>query len=443
MTRQPAQVRTPVVLTVAGSDSGGGAGIQADLKTVEAGGAFGTSAVTSVTAQHTRGVEGTHGVPVPDVEAQIDAVVDDFDVAAAKTGMLGRRPVVEAVAERAGELPNLVVDPVMVATSGDRLLEPEAEAAYEALVERATLVTPNADEAEVLTGVAVTDAESAREAGERLVAMGADAALVTGGHAPGEEVADVLVDGESTRTYRHDRVDTAATHGSGCTLSSAIATRLAHGDDLPAAVGEGVSLLSRAVRYGLDVGEGPGSVHHLVDVRNEARRDDTVESVERLVCELDEQDATWLVPPDGAAVAGATPYAESARDVAAADAPLEPTGDGPRGRNVRFGAAGRLGRLLLAVREAAPAVRFAVACRADAVERGGDALPGPVVECSSGEDGSVGALAGRLPERLADQSGSPAAVLDEDGSEGRAALLAPDADALVDRVEALLATAER
>ena len=211
----------PVVLSIAGSDSGGGAGIQADLKTMEAGGAFGTSAITSVTAQNTTGVESTHVLPVEEVDAQATAVFDDFDVAAVKTGMLATAPVVELVAELVAGLDcPAVVDPVMVAASGDRLLEPEAEDAYEGLVAESTLVTPNVDEVGVLTGREVTDPESATAAGEDLVEMGADAALVKGGHVPGEEVVDVLVTRDAVETLYHARVDTDATHGSGCTLSS-------------------------------------------------------------------------------------------------------------------------------------------------------------------------------------------------------------------------------
>src|SRR6056297_777499 len=242
MQRRESPVSPPVVLTIAGSDSGGGAGIQADLKTMEAGGAFGTSAITSVTAQNTTGVQGSHRLPIDDIDAQIRAVCTDFDVAAVKTGMLATSEVVDLVVEWADDLPNLVVDPVMVATSGDRLLAAEAEDAYEALVAESALVTPNADEAEVLTGRDIESPDDAAAAGRDLVEMGADAALVKGGHVSGDEVVDVLVSDDAVRTYRHDRVDTAATHGSGCTLSAAIATRLAHGDDLAEAVASGIDL---------------------------------------------------------------------------------------------------------------------------------------------------------------------------------------------------------
>ncbi len=364
MARDEAPVSPPVVLTIAGSDSGGGAGIQADLKTIEAGGAFGTSAITSVTAQNTTGVQRSHLLPIEEIEAQIDAVLQDFEVAAVKTGMLAAEPVIETVLEYTDRLPNLVVDPVMVAASGDRLLEPDAEDAYEELIAEATLVTPNADEAAVLTGIEPDDEGEAREVGQRLLAMGADAALVKGGHVPTPEVTDVLVIGEDVRTIRHSRVATESTHGSGCTLSSAIATRLAHGDDLPAAVESGVDLLSRAIRYNLDVGDGFGPVHHMVATRDRAAREGTAEAVEGLVQALIERDVTALIDEAGLAVVGATPYAEDEHDVAAVEGRVAKTLSGLRpNRGVRFGAAGPTGEMLLDAREDAPELSFACRCR--------------------------------------------------------------------------------
>ncbi len=263
--KTPVPESRPVALTIAGSDSGGGAGIQADLATMAIHGVFGTSAITAVTAQHTRGVESSFVLPVEEVAAQIDAVTDDFAVGAAKTGMLATTEIVETVADYAAEFDfPLVVDPVMVATSGDRLLEPDAERAYEDLFAEAAIVTPNADEAAVLTDVAVEDRSSAREAGEALREMGADAALVKGGHVPGDTVRDVLVTAEGATTFEHERVDTDATHGSGCTLAAAIASRLARGEDLEPAVEGATDFLARAIEHHYDVGRGPGTVNHSV-----------------------------------------------------------------------------------------------------------------------------------------------------------------------------------
>ncbi|MFD1570632.1 bifunctional hydroxymethylpyrimidine kinase/phosphomethylpyrimidine kinase [Halorubrum laminariae] len=277
-------VSPPVAVTIAGSDAGGGAGIQADLKTMTAHGVFGTSVVTATTAQNTRGVSGVHTLPVEHVEAQYAAVVDDFVVGAAKTGMLATAEIVAAVTELLDSFAGpVVVDPVMVAATGDRLLSPAAEEAYDDLVAAATLVTPNADEAEVLVGGDVETPADAARAGREIVARGADAALVKGGHLDDDDtVVDTLVLGEDagdvteigsnadrddeTTVVRFEspRIATDATHGSGCTLSSAIASRLARGEPLAAAVEAAVGEMGAAIRRGYDVGEGPGAVNPTV-----------------------------------------------------------------------------------------------------------------------------------------------------------------------------------
>jgi len=421
MTRNEAPHDPPTVLTIAGSDSGGGAGIQADLKTIEATGGFGTSAITSVTAQNTTGVQGSHLLPIEQIESQIEAVLGDFDVRAVKTGMLATADVIETVVGYAGDLPELVVDPVMVAASGDRLLEPAGEDAYERLVAEARLVTPNADEAAVLTGIEPTDEATAVGAGEALVEMGADAALIKGGHIAGEDVIDVLVTGDRVRTFRHERIDTDATHGSGCTLSAAVATHLAHGEALADSVSAGIDLLARAVRYNLDVGEGPGAVHHLVEARERAERTETAETVERLVSEFVgrgqaiEGDVSTLVPAVGTNVVGATKFGEHPGEVAAVEGRITRTMDGVRpNRGVRFGASSHVARYLLDVREVAPAARFAVNWRYDdAMAEALDGLDGNVVHLDRRptlESGVEPALAGE---------GAPVAVVDP-GGDGRA-----------------------
>ncbi|MFB6173198.1 MAG: bifunctional hydroxymethylpyrimidine kinase/phosphomethylpyrimidine kinase [Halobacteriales archaeon] len=445
-TRRPAPDGRPVALTIAGSDSGGGAGIQADLKTMEAAGAFGTSAVTSVTAQNTLGVESTHVLPVAEVEAQVEAVVSDFDVRAAKTGMLATAPVVEAVtgAVAALDAPT-VVDPVMVAASGDRLLDPEAEDAYEALIAEAALVTPNADEATVLTGVGITGREAQVEAGEALVGMGADAALVKGGHVPGDTVRDVLVTADGVETLSHSRIDTDATHGSGCALSSAVAARLAHGTDLASAVRGGVAFMERAVRYHLDVGEGPGAVHHLVGLRERGARGPTAGRVAAVVDRFVDADVRALVPEVGMNVVGATPYAEAPGETAAVEGRITRTLSGVRpNRGVRFGASSHVARFLLAAREHDPALRYAVNCRFDeAVEAALATLEGPAVEIDRAEEpapeqeGTTMGWAARRAFGAAD--GTPAAVFDRGdvGKEAMTRLLAPDHDTIAERTLAL------
>ncbi|PSP78844.1 bifunctional hydroxymethylpyrimidine kinase/phosphomethylpyrimidine kinase [Halobacteriales archaeon QS_4_69_225] len=414
-TRIPAPIEKPVVLTVAGSDSGGGAGIQADLKTIEATGGFGVSALTAVTAQNTTGVESTHVLPVDELEAQLGAVLSDFEVAAVKTGMLATTEVVETVTEYAADLDcPLVVDPVMVAATGDRLLTEAAEAAYEDLVAAATLVTPNADEAAVLTDVEPEDEAGARLAGQRLLSTGADAALVKGGHIPGDEVLDVLVTETDIEVARHPRIDTDATHGSGCALSAAVATRLAHGEPLVDAVGRSVAFMERAVRYHHDVGEGPGAVHHLVALRNEATRDATAEAVRGVVRRLEAADVRPLIPEVGTNIVGATPYAESADETAAVEGRVTRGLDGVRTDGVRFGASGHVARFLLSAREHLPDLRFAANCRFDdGVAAALEALGWTVAEhdgsaaADDATDGPGAALAG---------TEEPVAVVDHDAS---------------------------
>jgi hydroxymethylpyrimidine kinase/phosphomethylpyrimidine kinase len=451
MTRQRAPVSPPVVLTVAGSDSGGGAGIQADLKTIEAGGAFGTSVITSVTAQHTRGVESTHVLPIDEIEAQYEAVTGDFEVAAVKTGMLATTEVVELVTDRVADLDSpAVVDPVMVAASGDRLLDREAEAAYEELAREAALLTPNADEAEVLTGESIESPADAQRAGEQLIEDGVGAVLVKGGHVDGEEIVDVLVTEEGAERIRHPRVDTDATHGSGCTLSSAVATRLAYGDDLATAVRTGIDLLGRAVRYSIDVGQGPGSVHHMVAVRDRAEREPTAEAVHGIVREFVEMDVSPLVAEVGMNVVGATPYAESPGECAAVEGRISRTLDGvePTG-GVRFGASSHVARLLLAAREHEVDYRYAANCRFDeSVELALESLGWPVgsydrrdqpEEVRAAEGATMGWGA---RQAFSDIAESPVAVSDRGahGQEPTTTVFAADPATLIDRVRTLLET---
>ena len=446
MTRQEAPVSPPVVLTIAGSDSGGGAGIQADLKTIEAGGAFGTSAITSITAQNTTGVERTHVLPTEEIAAQCAAVVDDFDVAAVKTGMLATAEVVELVTERVRETDApAVVDPVMVASSGDRLLETAAETAYEDLVAESRLVTPNADEAAVLTDIDPESEAEARDAGDALVEMGADAALIKGGHIQGDAVVDVLVTADSVETFRHPRVDTDATHGSGCTLSSAVATRLAHGDDVVDAVGAGIDLLGRAVRYNLDVGHGPGAVHHTVALRNQAARDETAQAVEGIVQSLVDANVGPLVPEVGTNVAGGTPYAERPGETAAVEGRITRTHAGATpNRGVRFGASTHVARLLLAAREHDADLRFALNCRYDdAVADALEALDGPVATFDSTEappEAAASAVEWGVERAFESVDGTPAVVVNGGayGTEPIAFVLSQTPDALVDRSLAVL-----
>ena len=252
----------PIALTIAGSDSGGGAGIQADLKTFHAFGCFGTSAITAITVQNTRGVTGVHAIPVDTVRAQVAAVATDLPPAACKTGMLATPELVRAVAASIREhgLPNYVLDPVMVATSGDRLLAMEAEQTIvHELLPLAACVTPNLDEAAILVGFAVEDVEGMRRAARVLVERGARAALLKGGHLRSAELVDVLWDGTDWHEWRRPKLDTRHTHGTGCTLSAAIAAGLAHGRPLRRAVEDALDYVQRAMAAapGLGGGHGP------------------------------------------------------------------------------------------------------------------------------------------------------------------------------------------
>jgi hydroxymethylpyrimidine/phosphomethylpyrimidine kinase len=252
------------LLSIAGSDSSGGAGIQADLKTFSALGAYGMSAICAITAQNTTGVSASLVLEPGLIVRQLDAVFDDIRVDAVKIGMLGDARAVRAVAGvlRARRPPILVLDPVMVSKSGHRLLEPDAASALVSLLfPLASLVTPNIPEAEVLLGERIVDLAGMEKAATALRSLGSGAALVKGGHLEGEAV-DVLADGEGTRSYSGERIAAKHTHGTGCSLSSAIAAFMARGLPLRAAVGEAKVWVAAGIREGLDIGSGCGPIHH-------------------------------------------------------------------------------------------------------------------------------------------------------------------------------------
>jgi hydroxymethylpyrimidine/phosphomethylpyrimidine kinase len=263
--REGEAARRPRALTIAGSDSGGGAGIQADLKTFAAFGVYGASAITAVTAQNTVGVRAIHEVPTDVVAAQIDAVLEDIGADAAKTGMLSNAEIIEAVADRlrAYSFTRLVVDPVMVAKSGDALLRPEAvRALIELLLPLAAVVTPNALEAAVLSGIEVRDSESAREAARRIHALCPAIVIVKGGHLAGNRSDDLLFDGRSFEVLSGRRIDTPHTHGTGCTFSAAITACLARGMEPIAAAREARAFLQGAIENAEPLGAGHGPVNH-------------------------------------------------------------------------------------------------------------------------------------------------------------------------------------
>ena len=251
-------------MTIAGSDSGGGAGIQADLKTFAALGVYGTSVLTAVTAQNTLGVTAVHQVPTQTIAAQIDAVLTDIGAGAVKTGMLASSPIIECVASQVAShsVPWLVVDPVMVAKSGDSLLENTAiQALRSRLVPAASVITPNIPEAEALTGMNITSNSEAKAAAEELVSMGAKSVVIKGGHREGPAL-DLFYDGEQFHEFTAERIDTPNTHGTGCTFASAIAAGLAKGLTLLDSVATAKDYVTEAIRSSFPVGQGHGPLNH-------------------------------------------------------------------------------------------------------------------------------------------------------------------------------------
>lgn len=265
MSKAPAQTPRGRVLVIAGSDSGGGAGIQADIKTITALGGYAATAITAVTVQNTLGVTGVHPIPLDIIAAQARAVLDDIGADAIKTGMLGDAGVVETVAaaiDHAGSIP-VVVDPVMVAKGGAPLLAEAAIGAVKSLmIPRAALLTPNAPEAAALTGLRVETTDDLRRAGEALLALGAKAVLMKGGHVAGERVVDVLMTSEGETTFEGERIETRHTHGTGCTLASACAAGLAQGLPLEQAVARAWNYVHEAMLRAPGFGGGHGPLDH-------------------------------------------------------------------------------------------------------------------------------------------------------------------------------------
>ena len=253
------------VLIIAGSDSGGGAGLQADIKAVTMLGAYAATAVTAITVQNTLGVTAVHPIPLDIIEAQGRAVLDDIGADAIKTGMLGDVGTVDVAARLidAGRGVPVVIDPVMIAKGGASLLDPRAvEAVRSELVPRATLLTPNAPEAEALTGLPATSTDDLRRAGDALLRMGARAVLMKGGHVPGDRLVDLLITADGESAFEAARIETRHTHGTGCTLASACAASLAQGLDLTAAVARAWDYVHRAIEAAPGLGKGHGPLDH-------------------------------------------------------------------------------------------------------------------------------------------------------------------------------------
>ncbi|MBU1275190.1 MAG: bifunctional hydroxymethylpyrimidine kinase/phosphomethylpyrimidine kinase [Proteobacteria bacterium] len=434
------------VLIIAGSDSGGGAGIQADLKAAAALGAHAMTVITALTAQNTKEVRGVHPVPLDFVERQFATVAEDIGLDAVKTGMLHSADLVELVAGLlAGVKVPVVVDPVMVAKGGGRLLAPEAvQAVKTLLLPRATLVTPNLDEAEALLGRPVTDRAAMEQAAADLVGLGASAALVKGGHLPGQP-GDVLFDGKHTHFFSAPRIDTPHTHGTGCTLASAIAALLAQGWELAPAVERARLLVRRAIAGGLVLGHGHGPVNALADL---GPRLELGPCLAEMDAALERMEAVpglgGMIPEVRGQLGYALPGAASAQEVLAVAGRI--TNIGPRLKAagpVRPGASSHVAKIVLAAMAADPAMRAAMACRfgEDLVQRARDlgwtvgefsrADEPPEVkqrEGSSLEWGTTNVIErlGRVPEVIFDRG--------ESGKEPVLRLLARNPGEIVDRL---------
>ncbi len=307
------------VLTIAGSDSGGGAGIQADLKVITLLGGYGMSVLTALTAQNTVGVQAIHEVPVPFIEQQIDAVLSDIGADAVKTGMLAHAEIVGVVAKKIKEygVKRVVVDPVMIAKSGDSLLRKDArDVLIKRLIPLATVITPNLMEASVLTGLRVRSIEEMKKAARCIHGLGAKNVVVKGGHLRGRAI-DLLYDGEKYEELEGPRIDTKNTHGTGCTFASALATFLAGGETVSGAVRKAKIFITLAIQSSLPLGKGKGPTNPSAYVLREMERYRIVEELKRAVESLKAEKVAFLIPEVASNLGYALPHAEGVEDVAA------------------------------------------------------------------------------------------------------------------------------
>lgn len=354
------------ILTVAGSDSGGGAGIQADLKTITVLGGFGMSAVTALTAQNTLGVQGVHPVPPEFIRQQMESVFSDIGADAVKTGMLASPEIVEAVSDTLAQHPveHLVVDPVMIAKSGDPLLSEEARGALrQKIIPGAFLVTPNLPEASVLCGFPVTDLDSMKAAARKIHTLGVRHVLVKGGHLPGEAV-DLLFDGSRFQTFSARRIQTRNSHGTGCTYSAALATLLAQGNPVPEAVAKAKDFITRAIALGLDLGAGHGPTNHYAEVLRWKERERVLRDLREALEHLLQKPLGAWIPEVRANLGYALPAARSHEEVAAVPGRISQVG--PRlivARDPAFGASRHVARVILAAMTRDPANRAAMNIR--------------------------------------------------------------------------------
>ncbi len=307
------------ILTIAGSDSGGGAGIQADLKAITLLGGYGMSVITALTAQNTVGVQGIYNIPVPFIERQIDSVLSDIGADAIKTGMLANQEIIEAVSKKIKQyhIKKVVVDPVMISKSGALLLQEDAKSALiKKLIPLAWVVTPNLMEASTLTGLKVNSLDEMKKAAYRIFQLGAKNVVVKGGHLKGMAV-DLLFDGKNYIEIKGKRIETKNTHGTGCTFASAIATQLAKGDSVEEAVRKAKDFITQAIQFGLDLGKGIGPTNPSLYVLREMERYQILQELKRAVEVLKEVKIGHFIPEVSSNLGYALSQAEGVEDVAA------------------------------------------------------------------------------------------------------------------------------
>jgi len=307
------------VLTIAGSDSGGGAGIQADLKTITVLGGFGMSVITALTAQNTLGVQGVYEVPEDFVEKQFDSVATDIGIDAAKTGMLANSKIIRVVSKKLRQygINKLVVDPVMVAKGGAPLIVNEAKKSLiEELLPLALIITPNIPEAEELTKIKVSSIDDMKKSAEIICGLGAKNVVVKGGHLAGNPV-DILYDGKNFHEFTSERIDTKNTHGTGCTFSAAIATKLAEGKSVFEAVKTAKEYTTTAIRFSLNIGGGHGPTNHLAHVLQESERYNCIQMLKAALQRLNAEKCGNIIPEVQSNLGYALPYANKAEDIAA------------------------------------------------------------------------------------------------------------------------------
>jgi hydroxymethylpyrimidine kinase/phosphomethylpyrimidine kinase len=338
------------VLTIAGSDSGGGAGIQADLRTISALGAFGMSVITALTAQNTLGVQGIFEIPPEFVEKQFDSVLGDIGTDAAKTGMLSNSVILRAVAKKIREyhIEKLVVDPVMYAKGGAPLLAREAgETLIKELLPLASIATPNIPEAEALADMPIRTVDDMKQAAKKIVSLGTRNVLIKGGHLEGP-ATDILYDGRNFHSFSSERIATRDTHGTGCTYASAIATGLAQGLSVVEAVERAKRYVTVAIRFALHIGGGQGPTNHMAHLLRESERYACLEALESALSKLEGEPCGNIVPEVQSNLGYALPFSSAKEDVAAFPGRIIRVNRDVRSvRSPRFGASSHIARIIL------------------------------------------------------------------------------------------------